>query len=139
MNEEPSTFERKLDAIIKGMERLEDIVETIKRKSSGDSKNVVRNPNFRRNQNQNTGKNVPNQNIRPPFQENFVEGSSSEEPTEDVEINNLTEKQMNRKFSYLKMIKKITFLKHFKLIQEKILISKKDMTQQFMKFINNRI
>jgi len=67
MNEEPSAFERKLDAIIKGMERLGDRVETIERKSSGDNQNVVRNPNFRRNQNQNIGKNFLDQNIRPPF------------------------------------------------------------------------
>ena len=91
INKEPSAFERKLDAIIKGMEILGDRVDTIERKSSGDGQNAVRNPNFKRNQNQNTGKNGPDQNIRPPFQENFVEGSSSEEPTEDVEINNLTE------------------------------------------------
>ena len=79
LNEEPSAFENKLDAIIKGMERLGDRVETIERKSTSD--NIVRNPNFRRNQNQNIGKNVPDQNIRPPFQENFVEGSTSKEPT----------------------------------------------------------
>ena len=89
MNEEPSAFEKKLDVIIKGMERLGDRVETIERKSSTDNQNVARNPNFRRNLNQNSGKNVPDQNIRPPFQEKFVEGSTSEEPTEDVEINNV--------------------------------------------------
>ena len=98
MNEEPSAFERNLDAIIKGMERLGDRVETIERKSTGDNQNVVRNPNFRRNQNQNIGKNVPDQNIRPPFQENFVEGSTSEEPTKDVEIKNVTEDKNEPEF-----------------------------------------
>ena len=51
----------------------------------------MRNPKFIRNQNQNTGKTGPDQNIRPPFQENYVEGSTSEEPTDDVQINNFTE------------------------------------------------
>ena len=34
--EEPSVFEQKLDAIIKGMDKLGDRVETIERKSSWD-------------------------------------------------------------------------------------------------------
>ena len=48
--EEPSSFEKKLDAIIKGMDRLGDRVETIERKSSweGQTSNI-RNPNFRKN------------------------------------------------------------------------------------------
>ena len=37
LKEEPSAFEQKLDAIIKGMDRLEDRVETIERKSPWDS------------------------------------------------------------------------------------------------------
>jgi len=36
---------------------------------------LVRNPNFRKNQNQNTSKNGPDQNIRPPFQENYAKTS----------------------------------------------------------------
>ena len=73
--EEPSAFEQKLDAIIKGMDRLGDRVETIERKSpwDGQPSNTGRNPNFRKNQNPNTGKTGPDQNIRPPFQENYVE------------------------------------------------------------------
>ena len=43
--------------------------------------------NFRKNQNQNTGKNGPNQNIRPPFQENYAEASHSKGPEEDTQIN----------------------------------------------------
>ena len=94
VNEEPSAFEKKLDVIIKGMERLGDRVETIEKNKApwdGQPSNTVRNPNFRRNQNQNIGKTGPDQNIRPPFQENYVEGSTSEEPTDDVQINNFTE------------------------------------------------
>ena len=87
--EEPSAFEQKLDAIIKGMDRLGDQVETIERKSSweGQPRNTTRNPNFRRNQNPNSGKAGPDQNIIPPFQENYAEASTSNEPTEDIQIN----------------------------------------------------
>jgi len=87
--EEPSAFEQKLDAIIKGIGRLGDRVETIERKSPWDGQpgNTGRNPNFRKNQNPNTGKTDPDQNIRPPFQEKYVEASTSDEPTEDTQIN----------------------------------------------------
>lgn len=56
--EEPSTFDQKLDAIMKGMERLGDRVETMERKSSweGQTSNTTRNPNFRKNQNLNAGR-----------------------------------------------------------------------------------
>jgi len=89
LKEEPSTFEQKLDAIIKGMERLGDRVETIERKSpwDGQPSNTGRNQNFRKNRNQNTRKMGPYQNLRPPFQENYVEASTSDEPTEDTQIN----------------------------------------------------
>jgi hypothetical protein len=87
--EEPSTVEQKLDAIIKGMDRLEDRVETIERNSPWDGQlsNTRRNPNLRKNQNPNTGKDGPDQNIRPPFQEKYVEASTSDEPTEDTQTN----------------------------------------------------
>jgi len=87
--EEPSAFEQKLDAIIKGMERLGYRVETIERKSSweGQQSNTIRNPNFRKNQNPNVGRAGPDQDIRPPFQENYVEALTSSEPTEDPHIN----------------------------------------------------
>ena len=87
--EEPSAFEQKLDAIIKGMDRLGDKVETIERKYSWEAQvgNTTRNPNFRRNPNLNSGKIGPDQNIRPPFQENYAEASTSSEPTEDTQIN----------------------------------------------------
>jgi len=69
VKEQTSLVEQKLDAIIKGMKRLGDRVETIERKSPWDGKtaNTRRNPNFRKNQNQNPRKTGPNQNIRPPF------------------------------------------------------------------------
>ena len=87
--EEPSAFEQKLDAIIKRMDRLGDRVETIERKSlwEGQQSNTARNPNFRKNQNLNVGRAGPDQNIRPPFQENYAEASTSSEPTEDSHIN----------------------------------------------------
>jgi len=51
LKQEPSTFEQKLYAIIKGMDRLGDRVETIERKSpwDGQPSNTGRNPNFRKN------------------------------------------------------------------------------------------
>jgi len=71
------------------MDRLGDRVETIKRKSpcDGQPSNIGRNQNFKKNQNPNAGKTGPNQNIRPPFQENYVEASTSDEPAEDTQIN----------------------------------------------------
>jgi len=46
----------------------------------------IRNPNFRKNPN--TGKNViPNQKIRPPFQENYDEGSQNHKKEDDTQIN----------------------------------------------------
>ena len=48
---------------------------------------LVRNPNFRKNQNQNSGKNEPDQNIRPPFQENYAETSHSDDLEQDTKIN----------------------------------------------------
>lgn len=87
--EEPFAFEQKLDAIIKGMDRLGDRVETIERKSfwEGQPGNTARNSNFRKNQNPNTRKAGPDQSIRPPFQENYAEASTSSEPTKDTQIN----------------------------------------------------
>lgn len=71
------------------MDILGDRVETIERKSSwkGQVGNTTRNPNFRINPNLNSGKTGPDQNIRSPFQENYVEASTSNEPTKDIQIN----------------------------------------------------
>jgi len=41
----------------------------------------------KQNQNQNTGKNGPDQNIRPPFQENYAESSDPGDPEQDTQIN----------------------------------------------------
>jgi len=87
--EEPSALDQKLDAIIIGMHRLGDRVESVERKSSweGPQNNPIRNPNFRRNQNPNAGKASPEQDIRPPFQENYTEASTSNEQLDDTHIN----------------------------------------------------
>ena len=71
------------------MHKLGDRVETVERKSSwvGPQTNTVRNPNFRKNQNPNAGRVGPDQDIRPPFQENYIEASTSNEPTDDTHIN----------------------------------------------------
>jgi len=87
--EEPSGIDQKLDAIISGMQRLGERVESVERKSSweGPQNNPIRNPNFRRNQNQNPGKASPENQIRPPFQENYAETSNANEQTDDTHIN----------------------------------------------------
>jgi len=87
--EESSALDQKLDAIISGMHRLGDRVETVERKSSweGPQLNTVRNPNFRKNQSPSIGRAALDQDIRPPFQENYTEASASGEPTEDTHIN----------------------------------------------------
>jgi len=71
------------------MHRLGDRIETVERKSSwdGEENTTVRNPNIRKNQNPNVGRASPDQDIRPPFQENYTEASTSSEPTEDTHIN----------------------------------------------------
>ena len=87
--EEPSAIDQKLDALISGMHRLVDRVDNVEKKSSWDGQqtNAVRNPNFRRNQNLNAGRVSPYREIRPPFQENYAETSTTNEPIEDTHIN----------------------------------------------------
>jgi len=53
LKEETTPFEQKIDALAKGMERLLDRVEIIKRKPHWDNQqaNLGRNPNFRKNHN----------------------------------------------------------------------------------------
>lgn len=81
--EEPLALDHKLDAIISGMHRLGDRVESVERKSSweGQQPNTIRNPNFKKTQNTNAGRSSPGRDIRPPFQENYTETSTSSEPT----------------------------------------------------------
>ena len=71
------------------MKRLGDRVELVERKASWEApqNNPPRNPNFRRNPNPNVGRANPDPEIRPPFQENYAETSTSAEPNEDPEIN----------------------------------------------------
>jgi len=87
--EEPSALNQKLDAILTGMKRLGDRVESVERKSSWETSqnNPIRNPNFRRNQNPNANKIGPDQDIRPPFQENYTEASTSNDQVDDTHIN----------------------------------------------------
>lgn len=87
--EEPSAFDQKLDAILTGMKRLGDRVESVERKSSWEApqSNPIKNPNFRRNQNPNVGKTSSDPEIRPSFQENYTEASTSNEQVDDTHIN----------------------------------------------------
>jgi len=87
--EEPSSLEQKLDAIISGMQRLGERVESVERKSSweGQQSNTIRNPNFRKTQNTNAGRSSPDHEVRPPFHENYVEASTSSESIEDTHMN----------------------------------------------------
>ena len=87
--EEPSTFDQKLDAIINGLQRLGERVENVERKASWEvqQSNTIKNPNFRRTQNTNAGRPNQEHDIRPPFQDNYVEGSTSSEPIEDTHMN----------------------------------------------------
>ena len=87
--EEPTAFDQKLDAILNGMKRLGDRVESVERKASWEApqNNPIRNPNFRRNPNPNSGRANADPEIRPPFQENFAETSTSNEQEDDTHIN----------------------------------------------------
>ena len=89
LKDEASSSDLKIDALAKGMEKLMDRMKNIEIKPQWDIQQAppVRNPKFRKNQNQNTGKNGLDQNIRPPFQENYAETSHSEDPEQDTQIN----------------------------------------------------
>jgi len=71
------------------MHSLGDRVGSVERKTSweGQQNTAVKNPNFRKNQNPNVGRASPDHDIRPPFQENYTEASTSSEPIEDTHIN----------------------------------------------------
>ena len=87
--DEASPSDLKIDVLTKGMEKLMDRIYNIERKPQWDNQQAppVRNPNFRKNQNQNTGKNGPDQNTRPPFQENYADTSHLDDPKQDKHIN----------------------------------------------------
>lgn len=71
------------------MKILGDRVESVERKAPWEApqNNPPRNPNFRRNPNPNVGRTNPDPEIRPPFQENYAETSTSTKPNGDPEIN----------------------------------------------------
>ena len=97
---EPSAFDQKLDAIISGLQRLGERVENVERKASweGQQSNTIRNPNFRKIQNTNAARPTPDHDIRPPFQDNYVEGSTSSQPIEDTHMNLMDLKGENQTF-----------------------------------------
>ena len=67
--EEPLAFDQKLDAIISGIQRLGERVDNVERKTAweGQQPNAIRNPNFRKTENTNTGRASPDHDIRLPF------------------------------------------------------------------------
>lgn len=67
--DESSPSDLKIDGLAKSMEKLMDRIDNMEMKPQWDNQQAppVRNPNFRKIQNQNTGKNEPEQNMRPPF------------------------------------------------------------------------
>ena len=85
--EEPSALEQNLDAIIDGIHRLGNRVESVERKSSWEGQQPNRSPNLRKNQNPNVGRVSPDHDVRPPFQENYTEASPPSEPTEETHMN----------------------------------------------------
>jgi len=85
--DETSLTDIKIDNLAKSMERLMDRTGNMERKPQWDNQKAppIRNPNFRNNQN--IGKNEPDRNIRPHFQENYAETSHPEDPEQDTQIN----------------------------------------------------
>jgi hypothetical protein len=100
IKEEPSTstVDAKIDSLVRTMERMMEILEITDRNPPRENQPgpQIRNPNFRRNppqirqrepreQREQRG---PDQQIRPPFQENYVdEGEETIEGLDDVHIN----------------------------------------------------
>ena len=89
LRKNPQLLIKNLDAIISGLQRLGERVENVERKASweGQQSNTIRNPNFRKTQNINASRPNQDHDIRPPFQDNYVEGSTSSEPLEDTHMN----------------------------------------------------
>ena len=90
IKDESSTLDIKIDSLAKTMERMMDRLENMERKPKWDNQQgpQIRNPNFRKNPN--TGKwreVVSDQQIRPPFQENYAESSHQNEEDQDTQIN----------------------------------------------------
>lgn len=71
------------------MNRLGDRLDNVERKNAWESqqRNAARNPNFKKTQNLNVGRNSQDHDIRPPFQENYAEESTSADPTDGTLMN----------------------------------------------------
>ena len=75
--------------LAKSMERIMDRIESMEREPQWDNQQAppFRNPNFRKNQNPNVGRAGLDQNIRPPFQENYADEEA--DILEDLEENKI--------------------------------------------------
>jgi hypothetical protein len=94
IKEEPSTsfVDEKIDSLVRTMERMMDRLDIVDRTPPRENQPgpQIRNPNFRRNQSQIRQREQRglDQQIRPPFQENYVdEGEEIVEDLDDVQIN----------------------------------------------------
>ena len=87
--EESCTLDGKVYILAKILKRIMDRLENMQRKNQWENQQQqppIRNPNFRKNPN--ARKNAtPYQQIRPPFQENYVESPQSQEGEDDTQIN----------------------------------------------------
>jgi len=98
--EEASISDGKVDVLAKSLERIMDRLENMERKNQWGNQQQqppIRNPNFRKNPN--AAKNTtPDQQIRPPFQENYVEDSQNQQVEDDIQINLLETKEEDNVF-----------------------------------------
>ena len=90
IKEQPATSDVKINSLAKSLEKLMDKLENMERKPQWENQQgpQIRNPNFRKNPN--TGKSregTLDQQIRPPFQENYAEVSQQLEEDQDTQIN----------------------------------------------------
>lgn len=87
--EEASTSYGKVDVLARILEIIIDRLENMERKNHWENQQQqtpIRNPKFRKNHN--TTKNATlDEQISPPFQENYVEDSQNQEAEYDTQIN----------------------------------------------------
>jgi len=77
LKDESSTSDGKSNILAKSLERIMDRLENMERKNQWENQQQqppIRNPNFRKNPNA-TKNTTPHQQIRHPFQQNYVEDS----------------------------------------------------------------
>ena len=88
IKEEPSTSETKLDLLARTLDRVVDRLENMEIKPNWENQPQIRNPNFRKNNNPGKAKEAaPDQNIIPPFQQNYAESSQNQhDDEEDINI-----------------------------------------------------